>query len=225
MIRFRDFSIKTKLSYPGGGLQRHRPGALLPRLRQQRHADDQGGQSRRVPGHGQHAVFPWHALLNSRDAKAARLLLHSLESQPAIDHAALLDADGQGRGRPTTKTRSKPATLPVSTGEGYAFTDAGMLEFRHPILDNGKQVGTVLLCANMNGLRAQLHDYGKISLIVMVFALNVVVFFTSCMQKVIAGPILDLAETARRISEEGDYSVRASWDSTMNWAACTWHST
>ncbi len=65
----------------------------------------------------------------------------------------------------------------------------------------------------MNGLRAQLQDYGKISLFVMIFSLNVVVFFTSCMQKFIARPILDLAETARRISEEGDYSVRASWDS------------
>ena len=102
---------------------------------------------------------------------------------------------------------------PFSTAEGHAFTDAGILELRHPIGDDGKQAGTLLLWANMNGLQAQLWDYGKISLFVMIFSLNVVVFFTSCMQKFIARPILDLAETARRISEEGDYSVRASWDS------------
>ena len=82
----------------------------------------------------------------------------------------------------------------------------------------------MLLWANMNGLQAQLQDYGKISLFVMIFSLNVVVFFTSWMQKVIARPILDLAETARRISEEGDYSVRAVGIPTTRSAACTWPS-
>ena len=152
------------------------------------------------------------AAVSSHDAKAAQTLLHSLESQPAIDRAALLDADGKVVAS-YDKDPRRAATPLLSTGEDHVFTDAGTLELRHPVTGGGKVVGSLLLSANMIGLEAQLYDYGKISLFVMILSLNVVVFFTSCMQKFIAQPIIDLAETARQISDDGDYSVRAAWDS------------
>jgi len=152
------------------------------------------------------------AVLSFHDANAARELLRSLKLQPGIDRAALLDADGK-LVADYDKDPRQAAALPVYAGLDCAFTASGSLEIWHPVYNDGVRVGTLFLCANMNGLRTQLYDYGKISVFVLVLALNVVVYFTSRMQKAVAQPILDLAKTARRISDEGDYSVRSSWSS------------
>ncbi len=61
---------------------------------------------------------------------------------------------------------------------------------------------------------AQLYDCVKVSLFVLVLSLNVAVFITGWMQKAVAQPIRELAKTARRISEDGDYSVRSCWVSS-----------
>ena len=71
--------------------------------------------------------------------------------------------------------------------------------------------GALLLRANVGESRSQLYDYGKISFFVLVLSLNVAVFITGWMQKAVSQPIRELAKTVRRISEDGDYSVRSSW--------------
>jgi signal transduction histidine kinase/DNA-binding NarL/FixJ family response regulator len=71
--------------------------------------------------------------------------------------------------------------------------------------------GALMLRANAGEWQSQLYECGKVSFFVLVLSLNVAVFITSRMQKAISAPIHELAETARRISEEGDYSVRSCW--------------
>ena len=71
--------------------------------------------------------------------------------------------------------------------------------------------GTLVLLTNSGALRSQLYECGKISLFVLVLSLNFAVFITGWMQKAVSQPIRELAKTARRISEDGDYSVRSSW--------------
>jgi two-component system, sensor histidine kinase len=212
MNRFRDYSIKTKLTVlavasSAIALTLCCAGFVSNDVRMIRAAKVEECQAL-----ANMLGFNSTAALSFRDAKAAHSLLQSLESQPAIDHAALLDVEGKMVAAYDRNPR-EPMPPPIAVGEGCAFIASGPMELWHPIVDDGNRVGTLLLCANMDGLRARLYDYGKITLVVMVLALNVVVFFSSCMQKFIAQPILDLAETARRISEDGDYSVRAGWDS------------
>jgi signal transduction histidine kinase/AmiR/NasT family two-component response regulator/HPt (histidine-containing phosphotransfer) domain-containing protein len=71
--------------------------------------------------------------------------------------------------------------------------------------------GALLLRSSTGEPQSQLYECGKISFFVLVLSLNVAVFITGWMQKAVAQPIRDLAETARRISEDGDYSVRRCW--------------
>jgi signal transduction histidine kinase len=210
MIRFRDFSIKTKLSFLAVTSSAIAIGLCCAGFVSNDVGMIKAAKVEECQALAQVLAFKSTAVLNVHDAKAAGSLLHSLESQPGIDHAALVDAEGKVVAAYDRDPQQPLATRPVAAA-GYAFTDFG-LEFWHPIMENGRQAGTLLLCANMNGLKSQLYDYGKISLFVMIFALNVVVFFTSWMQKVVARPIIELAETARRISEEGDYGVRSGWD-------------
>ncbi len=71
--------------------------------------------------------------------------------------------------------------------------------------------GALMLRTNMGEPQSQLYDCVKISLFVLVLSLNVAVFITGWMQKAVSQPIRELAKTARRISEDGDYSVRSCW--------------
>ena len=71
--------------------------------------------------------------------------------------------------------------------------------------------GALVLLTNSGELRSQLYECGKMSLFVLVLSLNVAVFITGWMQKAVSQPIRELAKTARRISEDGDYSVRSTW--------------
>jgi two-component system, sensor histidine kinase len=211
MMRFRDLSIKSKLSIlavasSGIALALACLGFMSNDVRMLKEARVE--QCRAV---GDILGFNAGPILGRRDAQAGRELLKSLESQPAIDRAALVDGDGNllAAYDKDHQANVKPAAIP---GDGYSFNAAGELELWHPIQDHDKQLGTLYLCANMNAMQAQLYDFGKISLFVAVVAVNVVIFFTSCMQTFIARPILELAKTAQRISDEGDYSVRSSWD-------------
>jgi two-component system, sensor histidine kinase len=212
MMRFRDFSIKTKLT-----VLAVTSSAIALALGCLAFVSNdvriiKAAKVEQCQALANIVAFNGKTVLGRRDAKAARDLLESLASQPAIDRAALVNRDGTILAA-YDKDKQEIVNLPASPGDGYNFTDSGSLEVWHVIRDNDKQVGALYLSANMNTMRAQLYDFGKISLFVMVLAVNVVVFYSSCMQTAIARPILDLGETARRISEEGDYSVRSSWDS------------
>ena len=215
MIRFRDFSVKTKLSLvavasSAVALALCCAGFVSNDVRMIRTAKVEQCQALAdvlgLPMRG--------GALGLRDAVAARIvLLQSLKSQAGHRSGKRCLTPGGKVLAAYDKDPRRAASLPAVSGEGYQFTGDGSLQIWRPIQSGGKQVGTLLLCANLNGLRSQLFDYGKISLFVMIFSLNVVLFFVSWMQK-------GRLQTARRsggdarggISEEGDYSVRSGWD-------------
>jgi signal transduction histidine kinase/CheY-like chemotaxis protein/HPt (histidine-containing phosphotransfer) domain-containing protein len=212
MLRFRDYSIQTKLRILAVvssviALALCCLGFVGNDVRMIKAAKVEECQAlANMMGFNSTAVLSFH------DAKAANELLQSLKSQPGIDRAVLFDAEGKAVAA-YDKDPRPDAPLPAYSGADCSFTASNSLEIRHPIFDGGDYVGTLFLSANMNGMRSQLGDYAKISLFVLILSLNVVMFFTSWMQKAVARPVLELADTVRRISEEGDYSVRSSWDS------------
>ena len=121
MIRFRDYSIKTKLSILAVASSAIALGAVLPRIREQRRADDQGRQSRRMPGAGQHVGFNSTAVLRSHDTQAA----HACSIRWNRSRRSTTPPCWTRTARsspPTTKTRNRRPARPISAGEGYAFT-------------------------------------------------------------------------------------------------------
>jgi signal transduction histidine kinase/DNA-binding response OmpR family regulator len=157
-------------------------------------------------------AFNSTAVVSFHDEKAAEGLLSSLESQPAVNYACLLDGDGKPLAS-YVKGKAAAPDAPAPADEGHRFTPSGQLELWYPILDDGNVAGSLFLRSNMDELRAQLWHYAAIAAEVMLGAAIIAAAFAARLQRVITRPISTLAEAAKRISLEGDCSVRVSWDS------------
>jgi signal transduction histidine kinase/CheY-like chemotaxis protein/HPt (histidine-containing phosphotransfer) domain-containing protein len=157
-------------------------------------------------------AFNSSAVVTFHDAAAGRGLLSSLESQPAVDYACLMDAAG----RPLASYVRAGAQAPPSVApaeEGCRFTASGHLELSSPILEDGNFVGSLFLRSDMKDLRRQLWHYAAIALGVMAGATGIAAIFAMRVQRIVSRPVVQLAEAAKRISLEGDCSLRVSWDS------------
>jgi PAS domain S-box-containing protein len=78
-----------------------------------------------------------------------------------------------------------------------------------PIMLSGRQVGTLKIVRSLEGLRNKQRRGLFIMAIVAFAALLVTVGYIARMRKVMAKPVDDLVRVTKRVSEQGDYSIRA----------------
>ncbi len=139
------------------------------------------------------------------DASESRRTLERLGAVPNIQYASLYDAKGRllatyGDGAP------RHATPPVA-GEAPEFR-GGALHVTQPIAYKGERYGTIHLCASTRDLDSNLATY-LLTMLTGMAGLTLLAFFVALrLQAVLSAPILKLAEVARRISKDHDYSVR-----------------
>ena len=72
------------------------------------------------------------------------------------------------------------------------------------------RLGTLFLASNMQAINDRLTRYAWLAAAVMIVSLAVAYLMSTILQKQISRPVLAMAETARAISQRGDYSVRAT---------------
>jgi len=209
MPRFRDLSIKTKLiilATASGcvALLLCCLGFVFNDVRTIRAA-----KVRELQAQADVLGFNCSAVLTFHDAAAANQLLESLHLQPSIEYACLLDAEGAVLASYSKKSGATRSPM-VPKNDGHRFTESGYLELSRHVVDDGNVVGTLYLCSNMDDLESQLWDYARIATIVMLCSFVASVLLSVALQRTISVPVLRLAETAKRISSDGDYSVRVS---------------
>jgi len=141
------------------------------------------------------------------DPSAATTMLASLEVKPTIEYACIFDAKGRVFAKHINGVSLDFVPPPV-TRSGHTFAESGCLEVTKQIFEDGEPIGAIYLRDTMRDLDGQLTHYMYIVLFVMVVSLSGSFLFSSRLQRMIAGPVLRLANTARRISAEGDYSIR-----------------
>ena len=90
---------------------------------------------------------------------------------------------------------------------GHEFADQH-LHLYHELFVNDDKVGTIYLQSDMNRLRDRLRQYVLIAVGILFVSTGIVYLLASRLQRVISDPILDLAHTARQVSETRDYTVR-----------------
>ena len=151
------------------------------------------------------------AALSFDRSSVAEELLESLKNRPSIKYASIYDNNGRLFAK---YIADRKAVLPQVTLEGrqpgYYFNDDGHLEVVFPIVEDGNTLGTICLYESMSDLTSQLAYYGVIVVVVIILSLLIAVVFSFRLQRLISAPIMELATTAKRISTEGDYSVRVS---------------
>src|SRR5688500_5002257 len=148
------------------------------------------------------------AALAFQDERDAVSVLSALKSEPNIKVAALYDANGALF--VTYPDQAEALKLPQRPGiEGFEFID-GFLRGFQPVRELEDQtLGALYIQADAGVLFRRFWLYALIATVVMAGSLLVAYVLSRVLQDRISGPIQSLADTARAVSERGDFTVRA----------------
>ena len=147
------------------------------------------------------------AALAFKDQVEGREILQALRVEPHVIGAAIYDA--QGEPFATYARADRPGfDAPRVAPDRANFENGHLLVFRRIVL-NGKTIGTVHIESDLDELQARLRRYIVIVMGVTAAASLVALLLLSPLQGIISRPILEMVATARRISDQKDFSVRA----------------
>ena len=93
---------------------------------------------------------------------------------------------------------------------GHRFEN-GSLSLARTIVnpDNNEPIGAIYLRSSLNAMYARLGQYVGIIAAVLLAASIIALVISARLQRVISGPLLQLSQTARVVSDKKDYAVRA----------------
>jgi signal transduction histidine kinase len=150
------------------------------------------------------------AAVTFHDERVATAGLSALRARPQVVGAAIYDTAGQvlaSYSRPDTAFTPPPA--PRLGSEEHRFEADGLVLFR-PILSEKLPIGAVVIRSDLSELRERVRQFARIALGVSILSLGVSLLISARSHASIAGPIRDLANVARAVSERQDYSLRAA---------------
>jgi signal transduction histidine kinase len=134
-------------------------------------------------------------------------ILAALKAEPQIVAAALYNKEGKLFAH--YPAESSVSNFPNSSAEeGYRTTDSYLVGYQPVVLED-KKLGSLYLKSDMSAMYDRLKLYSFIAGSVIVLSFGMAYFLSRKLQQAISNPVLALAETARRVSEHHDYSVRA----------------
>jgi hypothetical protein len=145
--------------------------------------------------------------LDFDDEEFATKTLAALAATPNITTASIYTKEGKILASYLRDEQSE-APPPNPSVQGYVFKE-GHLSLVHPIIRGGEQIGTIYLQSTLREMNARLMRYAGIGGAIVLGASLIALLFSSRLQRVISKPILSLANTARIVSEQKNYSVRA----------------
>lgn len=156
--------------------------------------------------------------LVSNDPQSAQRILTALRADRHIVYGAVYTPSGRffaGYWRPPNHSgASLPLPLPSQIRNRWPFdNEYAVVE---PIVLDNKLVGTVYLRSDLAGLIARLESYFVILGIMFVVSLSAALIVSRTAREAISTPIIRLAETARMVSREKDFSVRAEPSATRD---------
>ncbi|MBI4515288.1 MAG: response regulator [Deltaproteobacteria bacterium] len=143
-----------------------------------------------------------------RDRVVAAEVLGALRAKAEIEAACIYTAAGEIFAQ-YTSPGAKEFVAPAAQGDGYRFAAGRLRLFRHIALDR-EAIGTVYLQIDLHLLSVRMWSYLTIIGLVLVLSGLVAWLLSARLQRVISGPLLQLAATARAVSTERNYSVRAA---------------
>ena len=149
------------------------------------------------------------AALRFDDEDDARATLAALRAEKDIITAALYDAKGQRVAEYRAKNIATPERLTVIPPAGHEFRLTELI-VHQPVIHDGRQLGVLLLQASLAGMYQRFLLFGAIVLSILGTSALVAFALSSRLQSRITEPIQELAETAHAITDQGDYSRRAT---------------
>jgi len=146
------------------------------------------------------------------DRGAAVAMLRDLIDTGRVQDARLFDARGRPFARYATEA-SCPLVRPVPASCGAPWVENGALHVFRPVMADGQRVGTIYLHAGLGDLSRRIAARLALQLAILAAAALAVRFAAERLQRLISRPIVQLAEAARKVTEENDYTVRVTPES------------
>jgi PAS domain S-box-containing protein len=133
-------------------------------------------------------------------------VLSALKAEPSMESSAIYDLNGKlfAFYPETMATNDLPARADLG-----GKSRRGSVTLSAPIIQNGKQIGTLLLRFSLQGLYDRLWSYVLIVGAVFVVSIVGAFFLSGYLQQRISAPILALSNAAAAVAEKEDYSIRA----------------
>jgi signal transduction histidine kinase/ActR/RegA family two-component response regulator len=141
---------------------------------------------------------------------AAESVLEALANREHITSAAIYRGSTLFARFPNdAKTASFPAS-PQSGDYSHFDLKAGNLVLFHEIKTLAGPIGSVYIRADLGEIREQMEHYAAFFIWFILATAGVTYFLSKRLQKSISDPIIQLAKTARTVSAEKNYSLRAA---------------
>ncbi|MEO8070946.1 MAG: ATP-binding protein [Acidobacteriota bacterium] len=139
------------------------------------------------------------------DRAAALETVSTLRVTDYVDMACIFDAGG----RLFANYSAAPgADVCPAAPPAVSAVPRGLI--LRPIIANGNRYGTLLMKGNFNQVWDRLPSQTVAALAGIVLGVAAAILLSATTQRLISGPILELSQTAARISQAGDYSLRAT---------------
>jgi signal transduction histidine kinase len=145
------------------------------------------------------------------DPASAEKTLSALQASPHVVYAEIYTPDGHpfaGYRRNGSASAVPVPAIPAGQTQAHWF-EKGEIGLVRYIVFQGKTIGEVYIRSDLKAMDDRLKSYLLIVLAVLSICLITALAVSSVAQRAIAKPLVDLAETARVVSREKDYSVRA----------------
>jgi len=142
------------------------------------------------------------------DRFTAERHLSAFRANTGIVYACIYRADGTVFAAYAASEGGNAVTPPQIQGTSHYFEGDYLFLFQEIHIDEEK-IGTVFIQHDLDEIRSQLARYIAIVCFIILMAFLVALMLSSLLQRIISIPILNLAQTARLISQKKDYSVRA----------------
>lgn len=145
------------------------------------------------------------------DPGSAEKTLAALQAAPHIEYASIYTPDGQpfaAYWRGSAHRAAPLPSIPAAQTEIHWFKDRQITVVR-PIVFEGKLAGVVCIQSDLREWTERLQRYAVIVAVVLLVSLMAAWLTSSVIRRSIADPIVRLAETAKVVSREKNYSVRA----------------
>ena len=162
---------------------------------------------------GQAEIISWNSssalLFDDQDAASATLA--ALRAEPQIITAGIYRADGQRFATYVRQGFSGPTALPAQfapPADGQRFEAEHLVLFRS-IVGSGRAIGSVYILAELYEIQQRLTRYLSLTGLGAIASFVLALLISSWMQRRISRPIMHLAQTARTVSAEKNYAVRA----------------
>ena len=147
------------------------------------------------------------AALTFDDPTAAEESLRGLDAEPYIVHACIHDKNGEPFADYWRDGKREPRPY-VLEEPGHRFEGNSLIMVR-PIVLDGERIGTIHIKYEMTAVYAHLKRQCVIVGVVMLLSMGVAFLLSAMLQSTLVKPVTELSTTAKTISEEKDYSVRA----------------